>query len=145
MRRSLLSVFVFLVLATAVFAQTTALTGTVMDPSGAVIPAAAITIVNTETGAQRTTVSDSQGRYTMAQVTPGTYKLTATSPGFSDVVISNIELQVNQPATLPITFEKVGATKETVTVEAAAQQVNTTDASLGNAIGATAITELPFF
>jgi hypothetical protein len=136
-----LSVFV----ASGIFAQQTQLGGTVTDPSGSVIPAASITIINTENGAQRTTVSDGQGRYTMLQVTPGVYRLTAKAPGFSDVVVNDLTLLVNQPATLDVTFEKVGATKETVTVEATAQQVNTTDASLGNAIGPTAIMELPFF
>ena len=145
MHRSVWVLVLSLLLAAALFGQTTALNGTVTDPTGAVIPTAAITIVSTETGAQRSTVSDSQGRFTMSQVTPGKYKLTAKTPGFSDVVVDNLELLVNQPATIPIVFEKIGATKETVTVEAAAQQVNTTDATLGNAIGATAITELPFF
>lgn len=142
----LLRLFVLALFAiTGLFAQQTQLSGTVTDPTGAVIPNASITIVNVETGAQRETTSDNQGRYTMAQLTPGTYKLTAKAPGFTDVVVNNLELLVNQPATVPIVFEKVGATTTTVTVEAAAQQVNTTDASLGNAISATAITELPFY
>lgn len=136
-----LSVFV----AAGLFAQQTQLGGTVADPTGSVIPAASVTIVNVENGTQRTTVSDAQGRYALLQVTPGTYKLTAKAPGFTDVVVNELKLLVNQPASLDVTFERVGATKETVTVEAAAQLVNTTDASLGNAISNTAIMELPFF
>ena len=144
--RKLLVVFALsLFAAIGLFGQQTQLNGTVTDPTGAVIPNASITIANTETGAQRETASDNQGRYTMAQVTPGTYRLTAKAAGFADVVVNRLELLVNQPATVPIVFERVGPTTTTVTVEAAAQQVNTTDASLGNAIGATAITELPFF
>jgi hypothetical protein len=81
----------------------------------------------------------------MLQVTPGPYRLTAKAPGFTDVVVNDVKLLVNQPATLDVTFERVGATKETVTVEASAQLVNTTDASLGNAVSNTAIMELPFF
>ena len=145
MHKLLGAVSLFLFFAAGLFAQQTSLTGTVTDPTGAVIPNATITIVNDATGAQREATSDSQGRYTIAQVVPGTYRLTAKATGFADVVINKLELQVNQPATVPITFEKIGATTTTVSVEAAATQVNTTDASLGNAIGATAITELPFF
>jgi hypothetical protein len=127
------------------FGQTTSLTGTVADPSGAVIPGATISIVNTQTGAARDAVTDAQGRYTMERLTPGTYTLTAKSPGFADMVIAGVELLVNQPKTVAITFEKVGTTKTTVEVEAAATQVNTTDASLGNAIGGSAIVELPMY
>src|SRR5690348_4993580 len=109
-------------LASGLFAQLTSLTGTVSDPTGAVVPNAVVTIVNRQTGQQRSTTSDEAGRYTMAQVTPGRYALTAKSPGFTDVSVNDIELQVNQPATLPITFEKVGSTSTTVEVLAAATQ-----------------------
>src|SRR3954454_10954120 len=87
-----------MVVVSALFGQTTALNGTVTDPTGAVIPDAAITIVNVENGIQRSTVSDSQGRYTMPQLPPGTYKLTAKSTGFTDVVINEVVLAVDQPA-----------------------------------------------
>src|SRR6266478_5036347 len=127
-----LSLFVFI--ATGLFAQQTQLNGTVSDPTGAVIPSATITIVNVQTGAQREATADSQGRYTMAQLTPGTYKLTAKAAGFADVIVNNVELLVNQPSSVPIVFEKLGSTSTTISVEAAAQQVNTTDATLGNAI-----------
>src|SRR5271169_2012241 len=66
-----------LVITTGLFAQQTQVSGNVTDPSGAVIPNADITIVNVETGAQRETKADNQGRYVMPQLTPGTYKLTA--------------------------------------------------------------------
>jgi hypothetical protein len=139
------SMATFLCFSAVLFGQTTSLTGTVADPSGAVIPGATISIVNVETGAPRDAVSDTQGRYTMERLTPGTYTLTAKASGFSDVVIDKVELLVNQPRTVGITFEKVGTTKTTIEVTGAVTQVNTTDASLGNAIGGTAIVELPMF
>ena len=139
MTKSILRMATFLCFSAVLFGQTTSLTGTVADPSGAVIPGATISIVNVETGAARNTVADAQGRYTMQQLTPGTYTLTAKSSGFADVVIARVQLLVNQPATVAITFEKVGETKTTIEVEGAVTQVNTTDASLGNAIGSTAI------
>ncbi len=145
MYRLLWALAISLFLGTALFGQTSSLTGTVTDPSGAVIPNATISIVETQTGAQREGKADSQGRYTLQQLTPGTYKLTAKATGFSDVVMNNVELQVNQPATVNITFEKVGATTTTVQVEAQAIQVNTTDASLGNVITTQQIVELPMY
>src|SRR5208337_3362807 len=105
MTKSFLRMATFLCFSAVLFGQTTSLTGTVADPSGAVIPGATISIVNVETGAPRDAVTDTQGRYTMPQLTPGTYKLTARASGFADVVIDRVELLVNQPATRPIVFE----------------------------------------
>jgi hypothetical protein len=145
MRNTIGLLTVFFILAMSLFAQTTSLNGTVTDPTGASIPNAAITIADVQTGNQRATTSDSQGRYTMPQLTPGTYKLTAKAAGFADVVINEVELQVNEPATVALVFQKLGATSTTITVESAATQVNTTDASLGNVISNQAIVELPMY
>ncbi len=145
MKSVVLAVALCIFPATGLFGQMASLVGTVTDPSGAVVPNAVITVVNTETGLQRQDKSDVQGRYGMEQLPPGTYKLMAKASGFADIVIQKVELLVNQPATLPITFEKIGATSTTISVEANATQVNTQDASLGNAVGTQAIVELPFF
>ncbi len=145
MKNLLLYLAAALLAATAAFAQTTAITGTVTDPSGAIVPGATITITNLQNGAEREATSDAQGRYAIQQVTPGTYKLAAKAPGFAEAVIDKVDLLVNQPATVAVTFEKLGSTSTAITVEAAATQINTTDASLGNAIESHAILELPFF
>ena len=122
----------------------TSVSGTVTDPLGALIPSAKVTLTQSETGASRTGVSDAQGRYAFLQLQPGTYRLVAQAPGLTDVVLSEIHLLVNTPATIDINFEKVGAVQSTVSVSAEAAQVNTTDATLGNAVGGQAITQLPF-
>ncbi len=121
------------------------LTGLVTDPSGGVVPGTTITIVNTQTGVQRETVSNDGGSYTFPAVMPGTYNLTAKKAGFNAVEVKDITLSVNTPATVNVKFEKVGGVSETVTVSASAVQVNTTDASLGNAITSSAILQLPSF
>ncbi len=145
MRRvsTLLGLFVFL--AAVALAQNTALNGTVTDPTGAVIPNANINLVNQGTGAERNTLSDAKGHYEFDQLAPGTYKVTAKAAGFAEVVMTNVQLLVNEPATVTIKFQKVGATTDTVMVEAAATQVNTVDASLGNVVNNQAITELPSY
>jgi hypothetical protein len=139
------SVLAVLCLATAVLGQgLSSVSGTVTDPSGAMVPTAKVALFDAETGAQRNGVSDSQGRYQFSQVQPGTYKITAEAPGFSSVAIEGIKLLVNTPSTVDLVFEKVGSVTSTVSVMADPGQVNTTDASLGNAVGGKVITQLPF-
>src|SRR5271165_6202205 len=134
----------FILLGSCAFAQsTTSLNGTITDASGAVVPGVAIEIKNKQTDAARSTVSDHQGRYTFAQVAPGDYTLEAKAAGFKSEVISTLTLQVNSPATVNLTLQ-VGAVTEAVAVSAEAVTVNTTDASLGNAITEKPIVELPF-
>jgi len=116
-----------------------------MDPSGSVVPSASISFTNIDTGAVRSTVSDSEGRYTVTQIPPGKYRVNGKATGFAEAVINDVELLVNQPATIEVRFEKVGGTTETVQVEAAAVAINTTDASLGNAINNNVIVEMPSF
>jgi hypothetical protein len=141
-RRAVLLLVCF---ATVLLAQTSSITGNVVDPTGSVIPNAAISLVNLATGAERTASADAQGRYTVQQLPPGLYKVTAKASGFGDVIVDKVELLVNQPATLDLRFEKLGSTTSTVEVQATAVQINTTDASLGNAIDTNAITQMPMF
>ena len=122
----------------------TSLNGTISDPSGAVVAGAAVTLTNLQTGAQRQDKSDSAGRYTFQQVQPGKYKVAASAAGFAETVVNDVELLVNTPSVVNIAFEKIGTVAEVILVTAEAVQVNTTDASLGNAIGNRPITQLPF-
>jgi len=145
MRKLLCFLACFLFFATSLFGQTSSLTGTVTDPTGAVIPGAQVTITNVKTGAQRATTANGAGYYTMPLLPPGTYQLVAKSPGFADVTIKSVELRVDSPATINIQFVKVAGVAETVEVEAAAIQINTIDATLGNAISTQAIMELPMY
>jgi len=145
-RRSILAAILLLFLALSALGQgLSSISGVVMDPSGAVIPGASITITNVQTGARREGSSDKDGRYSIPQVQPGTYKLTATATGFTETIINDVRLNVDSAANVPVNFEKIGQTVTTVAVEAAATQVNTQDATLGNAIGTQAILQIPFF
>jgi hypothetical protein len=144
MRILSVSVLLLVLLTPALFGQaSSSLTGVVTDPSGGVVPGAAITIVNTQTGAQRETVSNDVGAYTLLQVPPGTWQLTARKVGFTSVEIKDVRLMVNTPSTINIKFEKVGGVSETVEVTASAITVNTTDATIGNAITGSTILQLP--
>src|SRR5947209_3800314 len=123
---------------------TTSISGSVTDLSGAVVPNAAVTLVNDDTSAQRETRTDTEGRYSFQQLQPGRYHLLAKAAGFSDAAVNDLRLLVGSPAPASIVFEKVGAVATTISVSGEGIQVNTTDASLGNAIGDRVITQLPF-
>jgi hypothetical protein len=146
MRSLVLSALLLVLLTPVLFGQAvTSMGGVVTDPSGSVVPGATITMVNTQTGIQRETTSNGEGSYNFPAILPGIYNLTAKMTGFTAVEVKNITLDVNTPATVNVKFEKVGAVSETVTVEAAATQVNTTDASLGNTISASSLNRLPSY
>ncbi len=133
-----------LLIALCAFGQvTTSLTGTVSDPSGAVIPGAKLTLENTATALTRETESDQTGTYRFLQMAPGAYRLKVNKSGFSDLLVNDIQLLVNNPATLNVKFENVGQVSEVVSVTAEATTVNTVDASLGNAIGNRPVVQLP--
>jgi hypothetical protein len=141
--KRLVSIWLCLAWAVVAFAQsTTSLTGTVTDPTGAVIPNATITVENVDTGLKRSTTTDATGSYSFPQMPPGLYRVTAAAAGFRTTTIPDVRLLVNNPATLNIRME-VGQITETVAVTAEAVQVNTTDASIGNAIGTKPVVELP--
>src|ERR1700736_2438930 len=80
-------ILAFLILSTlsalAQSASTGTLTGTVTDPTGAVIPGATVTVTDVATKAQRTTISNKDGQYVLANVPPGNYDVTASRSGFS--------------------------------------------------------------
>ena len=140
--RHLRFVLALFVAVSALFAQSSSLSGTVTDASGAAIAGASLELSNSATGFKRSIVSEASGLYSFQQIPPGTYRLTVKATGFSVKSIEKLVLQVNSPATVPVALE-VGQVTETISVEAATEQLNTTDASLGNAIGTQAIIELP--
>jgi hypothetical protein len=121
---------------------TTSLRGTISDPSGAVIPGAAVTITSADNGTTRKSTSDAQGEYSFLQVAPGVYQLLAEKPGFATMTKSGIVLLVNTPATLDLKMS-LSSTGEVINVASEASQVNTTDASVGNPFSETQVRQLP--
>jgi len=144
-KKSLLGWILLCVLSTVApsFGQlaTTSLRGTIKDPSGALVPGAKITITDKATGKTTSTVADSSGAYSFAQIAPSKYTIVASSSGFGDQTKS-AELLVNQPATIDFALS-IQASNVTVDVSASAQTLNTSDASLGNAAGNELIQALP--
>lgn len=124
-------------------ASTTSVRGTISDPQGAVVAGATVTLSNPSTGFSRTTNTDKDGVYQFLQLAPGTYSLVVTMPGFGAVKQENLHLLVRVPATLNVTLQ-VKAEVTTVEVTSQAIQLNTQDATVGNAFGTSQIAALPF-
>ena len=139
-RNWLLLILAFPILA---WSQTgmTSLRGTVTDPSGALLAGAEVTIEAPATGFHATHSTDPSGAYEFPQIPPGKYSITATKAGFGKLVKA-AELLVSQPATLNFSLS-VQAINETVEVSDIAQTVNTTDATIGNAVNNSTIQALP--
>ncbi len=123
-------------------AQQAALTGTVSDPTGAVIPGAAIKLIDKGTGAIRTTTSGASGGYRLAQLEPGQYRLEISMVGFKTQVQDPVTLAVGTSSTANVTLE-VGAIAQSVEVESTVVGLNTSDASLGTAFSADEVSNLP--
>ena len=75
-------------------AGTGALTGTVKDPSGAVIPSVTVTLTNTDTNAVRTSVTGSDGVYRFTLIPPGTYRVKFGATGFKTAEVPSVVVNV---------------------------------------------------
>jgi len=120
----------------------TAVTGTVTDPTGAVIPGVEVTITNTATGAVRNTLTNEAGIYAATQLQPGTYTIKAELAGFRPQAFNSVVLPVNQTVGLNVKLE-VGTLSDVVEVTASAENVNTVNAQLGVGFDQKKIIDLP--
>ena len=123
-------------------ASTAALTGTVTDPSGSVVPNATVTVTNTGTNQSRTATTDSGGVYRVSLLEPGVYRVRMTAAGFKTSEVSSVSLTVTETVTLNRALE-VGAQSEQVTVEASVETVQAATSTLGTTVTGSSITSLP--
>ena len=145
--RSVLLAFlgVFLFAATQVgYAQdiNASLSGTVSDPSNAVVPGAKLTLVNESSGFQSVDVSGSAGDYSFRNLTPGTYDLTVTATGFKSESQKAIELAVNQNAHLDIHMA-LGQTNQSVEVTAETPLINYETQTLEGGVSPEVLEDFP--
>jgi len=135
---------VLLLLPTNMIAQsivTGAVSGTVTDPSGAVVPNTTVTLVDKGTGTTQTRITNSAGLYTFSLLQPGSYVLSVAHSGFMKES-QPVEVTLGQTALANFKLT-VGSTSETVEVSAATQSIQTEDANLSTTIGQRTITNIP--
>ncbi len=123
-------------------AVTARISGTVKDPTGAVIPGAQVTALETQTGIKSSTVTDSAGFYSFPSLPVGHYDLEVKTSGFRDFKQTGLILDVNTALTVDIPLE-LGEASQEVTVNAAAVQVETTNTQMGEVITDTKMTTVP--
>ncbi len=125
------------------WAQATgAISGIVSDNSGAVLPGATVTVVNTATGQTRTATSGSDGFYTVPLLQPGSYRVTVALQGFSTLTRDGVKVTVSETARVNAQLQ-VGGRSEDVTVVGEAPLVETSNASLGIVIDEKKVVDLP--
>lgn len=118
------------------------LTGTVTDPSGAVISAATVTITNLGTGQSRTSTTDANGSYKFNQLQPGNYSVTFSASGFKGLQVPSITVSITETAVVNRRLQ-VGAQSQQITVESTTQSIQTTNATVGSLVGSKTVTTLP--
>jgi hypothetical protein len=123
-------------------ASTATLSGSVRDASGAVVPGAKLVLSNPERGFTQTFTSEPDGRYVFSLLPPGTYSLRVEKNGFRPYVQSGIVLTLGQTATQDVALQ-VGTARQTVTVTAGAEILNTTTANVGTTVTQQQVLELP--
>jgi Carboxypeptidase regulatory-like domain len=125
------------------WAQSTAtLSGTLTDPSGAVVPSARVTIHSLATGADRVIDTDSAGIYIVPSLQPGDYSVRAIAEGFSAYTVQKVTLDVDQKVTVDMHLALVSS-GETVQVESTASQIESQTMTVGQVIDRQTVQEIP--
>src|SRR5438270_2855692 len=131
------------ILACAQSTSAGSVSGQVTDPQNAVIAGAEVRLTDVQTNIARNTVTNETGRYSFSNVTPGSYDITFTKPGFSQSKISGQAVEVGLTLTANITLQ-VGSTSTTVEVTTGAEaELQTVSATVGSTISAASLQLLP--
>ncbi len=129
MKHNVIVLFAVAFLATAVFAQvnTGSASGSVVDPSGAVVPAAKVAMRNQATSVETVVQTNQEGLFRVPFLTPGKYTLKVEAPGFRAYELRDMDVYLSKDSATNIKLE-IGATTETVQVEASGVLMETSTA-----------------
>jgi len=141
---AILAIFVLAVGAPQLSAQVRrgSLSGTVVDPTGAVIPGAQIALKNEATQVAVTTVANGSGFFNIPSIEPGSYTVTITAQGFAGFEVTGVTFNQAENRTLPNITLKMGASTEKVEVSAADELVPLTTSESRQTITSTMLPEL---
>ncbi|HJT88390.1 MAG TPA: carboxypeptidase-like regulatory domain-containing protein, partial [Bryobacteraceae bacterium] len=142
--RSRIATGVFFLAASLAFAQSDrgTITGTVSDPAGAVVAAAAVQARNEATGVQYTAATTATGNYTVEQLPVGTYDLSVTVPGFKTYLRQGITVGVAQTLRIDVPLQ-VGSANESITVQADAPLLRTESGDIAHTVTSKTMDDLP--
>lgn len=131
-------------ISSAIFAQSqnASLEGQVNDSSGAAVPQAQVSITGAERKVNTTVTTDSGGRYAFPNLSPGTYDLSVTAPGFRSYVQRGIQLLASQQARIDANLE-VGDTATTIEVKSDAAQLNYDNGAVKEGVPPQIVNQLP--
>jgi hypothetical protein len=118
------------------------ITGLVQDPTGAVVPKAEVSLLNTDQGITLQTRTDASGSFTFSPVRAGHYSITVTAQGFAKTTQTALTVNVAQSLQVNIVL-KVGQATESVQVNTAPPLLQTEEASVGQVVGSQEINDLP--
>ena len=119
-----------------------AISGRILDASGAILPSATVTITNKATGVAVTTSVDADGEYQVLTLIPGTYSVKATAAGFDSVLRDDINLHVQDHLSINFAL-KVGSVSAEIVVTGGAPALETQSADLGSVVNEQHINDLP--
>jgi hypothetical protein len=139
-----IAILVILLFASWCSAQSTfgSIQGTVVDASGAAIPDAQVTLHSIDENTNRSVTTDATGSYILVNVKAGKYSLRAQHSSFADSVLDGITLAARQDLRLTLTMQ-IAAQATTVQVTAAAAEINTENATIGDSVEAKEVGQLP--
>src|SRR6185295_13642498 len=138
-----LAIALALLYAVSAPAQTNAtLQGRVFDGSGAVVPRASVNVRGLVAGFDRTVHSDNEGRYQVAGVPVGVYRVSVAATGFRSGVIEELRMEVGRTLVRDFKLE-VGESSETVVVEAELPLIDRGTTSVGHVVTAQTVQEIP--
>src|SRR5688500_4735562 len=140
--RALFLVLAVAALSTPAFAQSSTLSGVVLDSAGGVIPGADVVVKHTATGVTTSGVSNSEGVFSFPGLQVGTYTVTVTLQGFKTFLANDVQLRSGTPASVKAVLE-VGGVTETVTVSSSSEIIQTQSSTISNTVTMNQITKLP--
>src|SRR6267378_3133977 len=144
MKRLVFAILVVLLLAAAANAQTFrgSINGTVVDPSGAAVPNAAVKATENTTGIDHNTVTTSEGAFSFQDIPLGFYKVTVTAAGFPVYTVDKVEVTAGKIYSLPVNL-RMQQQSTTVEVSAAALTLDTSTATQNMTIASDVVGDIP--